>query len=358
MSHHAIYIASTGQNVGKTTLSLGLFQGLKKRLKSVGFFKPVGQQHVLTESGYRADKDAALFKEHFQIEDDYPLISPVICGAGFTRDFLDQKIDPNALLSTIQSSYQKIKKEHEFVLVEGTGHVGVGSIFELNNAKVAASLKTDVVMIASGGLGSAIDELTLNIEMLYNHGVKVRGVLLNRVHDDKRAMILSYFPKALERWNVPLLGAIPFLPYLSLPTMQDFSMRLNAPFLSGKDQALRHFPSPDLVASSLESFVKGLIQDQLIITPACREDIVLEVLRNPKCAGGGMILTGSTPPSPALLREIERSSMPILFTPTCPFEVMQEITSFKAKIQKEDTKKIARAIELVESHVDFSALLS
>jgi len=357
MSNNAVYIASTGQNVGKTTLSLGLFHGLQKRLGSVGFLKPVGQQHVLTDGGYKADKDAVLFKEHFEITSSYPVISPVICDSGFTRDFLDHKIDPKALLKKIQASYHEIQKEHNYVLLEGTGHVGVGSIFELSNATVARALNTEVVIIASGGLGSAIDELTLNIEMLLEHGVKVKGVLLNRVKDEKREMILNYFPKALRRWNIPLIGAIPFLPYLSLPTMQDFSTKLKAPFLTGEECALRHFQSSDLVASSLDSFVKELQPDQLIITPACREDIVLEMLHNPKAIHGGMILTGSTPPREPLLEEIKKSKLPILFTATCPFEVMQQITSFKAKIQKEDTKKIARAIELVETHVNFDELL-
>jgi len=46
MGRKAIFIAATGQNVGKTTICLGLPAGLRKRFSRVGFIKPVGQQHV------------------------------------------------------------------------------------------------------------------------------------------------------------------------------------------------------------------------------------------------------------------------------------------------------------------------
>jgi hypothetical protein len=43
-----------------------------------------------------------------------------------------------------------------------TGHVGVGSIVGLSNARVAQELGLGMVLVANGGLGSAFDELELN----------------------------------------------------------------------------------------------------------------------------------------------------------------------------------------------------
>ena len=60
------FIASTGQNVGKTTLSLGLFSGLRKRGICVGYMKPIGQELGKTAVGTFVDKDAVLFKEYFK----------------------------------------------------------------------------------------------------------------------------------------------------------------------------------------------------------------------------------------------------------------------------------------------------
>jgi AAA domain len=68
-----IFIAATRQHVGKTTVSLAMMSGLKKRFDKVGFIKPVGQQHVKVRSEnqdaeLRVDKDVCLVKEHFHLD--------------------------------------------------------------------------------------------------------------------------------------------------------------------------------------------------------------------------------------------------------------------------------------------------
>ena len=271
----AIFVAATGQHVGKTTLCLGILSGLKKRYGSVGFLKPVGQELVRTEDGDDVDKDAVLFKDHFGLTSAYTTLSPIHCPAGFTRDFLDDKVDQASLLEQISASWENLKALHDFMLVEGTGHVGVGSLFNLNNARVAKLLQVEMVIIATGGIGSSIDELSLNIEMCKSHNVPIKGIVLNKVLDDKREMILEYFPKALYRWNIPLLGCVPFTPLLSRPSMRDFSNLFKSPFFCGENHAFRHFQDIRLVAGSLESYVEEIKPNQLIITPACREDIVI-----------------------------------------------------------------------------------
>lgn len=368
MKKNAIFIAATDQNVGKTTLCLGILSGLQKRFSSIGFIKPVGQRHVRIDEQILADKDVQLFKEHFKLTSSYSSMSPVLCPAGFTRDYLDNKINQSELLQKVCSSFQTIAQEHPYVLVEGTGHVGVGSIFNLNNATVAKALDLDMVIIATGGLGSAIDELALNIEMCKAYGVRVHGVILNRVFQDKRQMILDYFPKALARWNIPLLGAVPFLPYLSIPMMKDFEGLLDAPLLAGERHRFRHFSEIRLIAGSIDSYLAEMAPNVLIITPACREDIIFATVErhekerlfgaDRKDFQGGMILTGQKAPRKELLDEIRKADIPTLFTPLGSFDAMKMITTFNAKIQKDDTPKIEQAIQLVEKHIDFDRLIS
>lgn len=67
------------------------------------------------------------------------------------------------------------------MVLEGSGHTGVGGICNLNNARVAQVLGADMVLVANGGLGSAYDELDLNRVMCEAHGVKIRGVIINKV---------------------------------------------------------------------------------------------------------------------------------------------------------------------------------
>lgn len=361
---NAIFIAATGQNVGKSTLCLGILAGLKKRYSSVGFIKPIGQQHVKISERIIVDKDVVLFKQHFGLSADWSDMSPVIMPAGFTRDYLDGKVNENELVRKIEHSFKKIQSENVFTVVEGTGHVGVGSIIGLNNAKVASLLGLDMVIIASGGLGSTFDELSLNIALCQQHGVKIRGVILNRVLESKREMIQDYFPKTLNKWNIPLLGIVPFNDLLNTPAIEDFETLFNTRLISGQEHRYRHFQHPRLVAGSLESFQDEIMQNELIITPASREDIINKVLEKHEDAKnmngvdleGGIILTSKQPPSKTILEKIKNSNIPALYSPICSYDAMKMITHFIAKIRTGDALKIERAIKLVEENINLDLL--
>jgi len=358
---NAIFIAATGQNVGKSTLCLGIIAALKKRFPTVGFIKPIGQQHVAIDNQTIVDKDVVLFKNHFNLAASWSDMSPVIIPSGFTRDYLDEKVSDDYMSVKIENAFKKIRSENAFTVVEGTGHIGVGSIVGLNNAKVAANLKLDIIMIASGGLGSAFDELCLNMALCHFHGVKIRGVILNRVLEDKREMIADYFPKALKKWNIPLLGLIPFNDLLNTPAIEDFETLFNTKLISGKKHRYRHFQHPRLVAGSLQSYQEEIMPNELIITPASREDIISKTLekhteaikKNGVDFEGGMILTGRQAPSDNMVALIKAHDIPVLYAPICSYDAMKMITSFIAKIRTGDTLKIERAIKVVEENVNF-----
>lgn len=361
MSRKGIFVAATGQNVGKTTICLGMIAALKKRFPKLGFMKPVGQQHEKVNRDLLVDKDVVLFKEHFQLPSEYADMSPVIFPKGFTRDYLDEKIKTEDLIDKIHRSYEKIAAENDFMIVEGTGHVGVGSIVNLNNATVAASLGLDIVIIAKGGLGSAFDELALNKSLCDQLGVKLCGVILNKVIEEKESMVLSYINKALNRWKIPLIGLIPYNQFLSTPTMEDFETLFKSKLISGGEFHYCHFQSIRLVATSLETFKERIYTNQLIVTPATREDIILAVIaqrQHPQLQPDhGLILTGRHPPSAKLIEKLQAVSIPSIYAPYTSYEAMRMITSFTAKIRKEDVSKVEKAIELVEKNLNLNLIL-
>lgn len=360
MSGKAIFVVATGQNVGKTTICLGMIAALKKKIPKLGFMKPVGQQHERVGDNLLVDKDVVLFKEYFNLPSAYEDMSPVIFPRGFTRDFLDGKISEASLMTKIHSSFEKISSENDFTIVEGTGHVGVGSIVNINNATVAASLGVNVIMIVKGGLGSAFDELALNKGLCDHFGVKISGVILNRVLEEKREMIISYMNKALRRWDIPLIGCIPYNQLLSTPSMEDFETLFSTKLLSGQEYHYCHFHTIRLVATSLETFSERIFPNQLIVTPATREDIILALIEQRRLypdgaePAQGVILTGRYPPLPPLIEKLKQAQIPSLYAAHTSFDAMKMITSFIAKIRKEDTSKVEKAIELVENNLNFS----
>jgi dethiobiotin synthase len=365
MKKKGLFIASTGQHVGKTTTCLGLVSGLKKRFKSVGFLKPVGQEHLLTNEGVVVDKDVILFKDYFSLLDPYEMMSPIVFSKGFTKDYLDGEIDRSALIESLKVCYEHLKEHNEFIIAEGTGHVGVGSIVDLNNAQVAAILNLDMILIVSGGIGSCFDSIALNYALCESYGVKIKGVILNKVLSEKKQMIVEYMEKALRRWDIPLIGAIPFDLFLTNPTIDDYVNLFKEPLISGENYKIRHFTHTRLIATSLEVYKTLICPSQLIITPASREDIILETIKREfemaeknETLSAGIILTGILPPKPSVIEQLKSSNIPCFYTPTNTFNAMKMITSYTSKLKKEDTARVEEAISLVEGHIDFDRLMS
>lgn len=364
-SPSALFVAATGQNVGKTTLCLGLVSGLRKRFKSVGYFKPVGQEHV-TVDHHPVDKDVLLFHSYFGLSETPHTMSPVLFPKGFTREFLDGKLSRDSMVSSIDTAFASITQKHPITVIEGTGHTGVGSIIDLNNAQVAAQLKAPLFLVAPGGVGSSFDELALNRTQCEKYGVPIGGVFLNQVLDSKREMILEYMGKALRRWNLPLLGCIPYEPFLSTSTMGDFEQLFETSLMTGAEFRWRHFEQIRLVATSVELYRDWIAPKQLVITPAGREDIVLATLErhwNLKIANrhndleAGLILTGRESPKASLVEQIRKANIPMLFAAVSSSTAMKMIHSHTAKIRREDTAKIEEAVKVVEAHLDFDQIL-
>lgn len=359
MKKKSIFIAATGQHVGKTTTCLGILSGLKKRFDRVGFIKPVGQQHITIDDKIKVDKDVNLFKTHFSLDCEWLDMSPVIVASGFTRQYLDNEINEDGLIQQIKVAYNRINATQSFTLIEGTGHVGVGTIIGLNNARVAAELSAEIILIASGGLGSSIDDLALNITLCKEYGVPIRGVILNKVIPSKREMILNYFPKALARWGIPLIGCIPYDPFLSNPTIKDFEALFHTPLLSGTEHRYRHFETTRFVAGSEESYRREITPKELVITHGNREDLINLYLDSNEKQNleGGMILTGRVAPSPELIMRIRSSNVPIIYVPCHSYDAMKLISSFVSKIRAHDVTKVEHAIKLVEENIQLDKII-
>src|SRR4026207_2157491 len=174
-----VFIAATRQNDGKTTTSLGLIATLQPHYPRVGYIKPVGQRFVeIAEQ--KIDEDILLMDSVYSLNCPLVDMSPIAVEPDFTRKYL-QSSNNDALIKTIQKAFDRVAWEKDFVLCEGTGHAGVGSVFDLSNAQVAKILGARVIIVARGGIGKPIDEVSLNQALFDREGVEIIGVILNKV---------------------------------------------------------------------------------------------------------------------------------------------------------------------------------
>src|SRR5436309_8433724 len=225
-----VFIAATRQNDGKTTTSLGLIAALQQHYPRVGYIKPVGQRFVeIAEQ--KIDEDIVLMDSIYSLNCPLVDMSPIAVEPDFTRKYLESS-NNETLVKKIQKAFDRVAWEKDFVLCEGSGHAGVGSVFDLSNAQVAKLTASKVIIVTSGGIGKPIDEVALNQALFEKEGVEIIGVILNKVLGDKVDYVTEFARKGLKRKGLDLLGVIPHQSILSSPTVDFIRVELQAELLN------------------------------------------------------------------------------------------------------------------------------
>lgn len=351
-----IFVGATRQNDGKTLVSLGLFNAFRKRFNNLGYMKPVGQQYKIIDSK-KIDKDAILFQKVYDLKDPFPLMSPIAVPSGFTENYI---VDPNPkeLRLKVQTAFDQLSQGKDFVLFEGTGHAGVGSVFDLSNAHVAKLVGSKVIIVSLGGIGRSIDEIMLNKSLFDQLGVEVLGVVINKVKEDKYDKISSIVRKGLARHGIRVLGVIPFVNSLTKPTVRELLEDLGAELLTGEAGLMNNvekFMIGDMLPHQALNYFTN---NTLLIVPANREDLVMTAL----CGNlletdlvyyvSAVIFTGGIRPHERIMRLIKHTHIPFMHVEEDSFTIATKINNMLVKVRSEETEKIKIAQELVEKYVE------
>jgi BioD-like phosphotransacetylase family protein len=373
-----LYLAATGQNRGKTTAALGLVDGFLRRGLRTGFMKPVGQRTVI-DHGVPADEDAVLMHEVFGLLDAYGAMSPVHIPRGFTKAYIAGEVveDLGARIRTAHATF----RDHDVLLIEGTGHAGVGAVIGLSNGAVAAAIGAPAIIISEGGVGRPIDEIVLNAALFERHGVPVAGAIVNKVDVDAQPGMTSVLQRGLAPYGIPLLGILPVRAILSNPTL--------GMILEGLDGETIH-PGPDL-ERVIDGVAIGAMQPghmlehvgpgTLVIVPGDREDVILtlttaHLLGKPGEPGNGdpsiptlglddahagaaigLVLTGGYRPRAAVMAAIRRANLFAALVPDDTYSVASKVHDLLVKTHPADREKIELIKELVAENLDVDRIL-
>ncbi|MBF0511197.1 MAG: AAA family ATPase [Candidatus Omnitrophica bacterium] len=356
-----IFISAIHQNAGKTMISLGLFKIFQERQMKTAFMKPVGQETVTYDHG-AIDKDTYLIGEVYRCQKHMKDMSPITVGHGYTEQYI-LKPRKKELQDKIYRSFQTITRGKDAIIVEGTGHAGVGSVIDCSNAEVAGLLESKVVIVSGGGIGRAIDEIMLNKALFDLCKVPVLGVIINKVLPDKLEKIKKIAGRGLADKGVRLLGVIPEMEWLSAPTVEQVKERLNLKVFSGQDNLRARVYTAIVAAMEPYNMIGHLRDGALVITSGDRVDNILVVVssyllqqgRSVKVAG--LILTGGLIPSDKIAVLLKDSRIPVLYSESDTYTIAAAVEHMTPKIQKTDKDKIMEARRLVKNYVDVNTML-
>lgn len=377
-----IYISGAHQHSGKTVTSIGLLSLLRKIYPSeeLGYIKPIGQQVIKLDDGTTIDKDAQIIDKFGQIPSlDLKIVSPVQFLPSFTREYLDSDDQEKITISLTNNirnamSYLKGKK---YIIAEGTGHPGVGSIVGLSNAAVSNLLGADILYIADGGIGRTIDNMEVDLSYFRCKGSRLRGIIFNKVIEDKIPTMKKYVTEKLINKHfrsqpdlpVSILGYLPKVKTILNPSMNVLRKRFNKHKAIGDTTGeLWKKTVNNIKILSLVSEVMDL--DELIdpgdivliaIMSRNRRSRILKYAAKMKGRLGGLILTSAR--MYTLSDEIENMILDV----GIPAFVVEEDTASaeeilldgyaNTKLQIYDENKVEEIKQLFEKHIDFTKFI-
>ena len=356
-----LFIAATEQNCGKTTASLSLVHLALKKYQKVGFIKPLGPKPTVM-NGISIDKDAALMAQVFGLGRDLRHMSPVVLHPDSTRKVLRGEIDLQELETRMLESFAVLDKKYEYLIIEGSGHPGVGSVVNLSNARVAKLLDAKVLMITGGGIGNVIDSVHLNRALFDREGVEVRAIMPNKLIPEKRDSTLTFLRQAFAREPFQVIGGFNYQPILANPTLQRVAKILDLDIHGNRREAKRIIHHLQIGAPSTQRVTELLRDCSLVIVTSSRDELLVtlaNMYQIPEYRQKlvGLLIPGIQKISAITQQILDRSRIPYLRTNQHTTGQLYRIISEDVyKLLAEDTEKIELIRKLSETRFDFDQL--
>ena len=353
-----IFVAATRMNDGKTTTCLGLTAALQTMGLNVGYIKPIAQRIV--QSGEdQVDEDTLLIDGLFSLDIPIAAMSPVAIGPEFTKNYLENpnEIGPQ-LKDRICRAFDRAAYGKDIIVVEGSGHAGVGSVFGASNADNAKVLGSKALIVAAGGIGKPIDEIALNKALFDQSGVEVVGVILNKVLPDKIDFIRDFASRGLKKLGIPLIGVVPLQETLVYPNLDQVAEETKARWIH-QPAGLRRVRRVVIGAMSARRAAEYFrVNGTLVIVPGDREDLLEAFIEGGGAKSlSGIILSNGLLPNDALMKKLTDAGIPVAAVEAESFAVTARINNMTVKTMRQDSDKIPIIEKMIRESVDIPALL-
>ena len=352
-----LYITATESRSGKSAIVLGMMQLLTRNMRKVAFFRPIINEPMLDDK----DHDISLMLQHFKLELNYQ------DTFAYTLDEARQLINSgqrNLLIANILQKFRSLVEAHDFVLCEGTDFLGKEAAFEFElNADIAANLGCSVMVIANGAQKAAyeiIESTQVVIDQLEEKNLDILSIIVNRAdlsETDKDELRHAITCRHCDK--SPLIFTVPDEPTLGKPTMSDVAKWLDAEVLYGNNRLDTLVGDYLIAAMQVHNFLDYIHQDNLIITPGDRADIVLASIASRVSSAypdiSGVLLTGGIRLPQNVHQLVEGWTgvpVPILLTANHTYKTVQMLSQLYGRIEPDNPRKINTALGLFEKHIN------
>ena len=249
-----------------------------------------------------------------------------------------------------------------FRRVPGVRSDGVALIPE----QLGSSEPVTLVEVADAGAAAALVRATAGgLLLLVTCDGESDDVTVRRIarESDAGGVIVTAAPESaaerLRRWaaelDVRLIGMVPQDRLLAAPSLEEMADALEGPLVSpdeGREEAVEWIEIGPITAhpGSVHFARAG---SRAIITRADRPDVAMTALETDAAC---LILTGGGRVLPYVIERAQAQETPLIQTPLSTPEAMERLGGLYSRGHFRGLRKIERAINLVETHLDLTHL--
>lgn len=354
MKIRSLYISGEKRNVGTLFVSLGMMEVLKKNIPRVAFFRPV----IYSKDIYDKDIDFILKRYNLDMkyEDAY----------GFDIDHVESMIASNRLDELINQLIEKFKhleKRYDFVLCQGIRRSFLTSTIGYDlNIIIAQNFGSSIINIINAKEHSAEDiyeNILIENRNIASEGCSHFATFVNRLDEDKYLSLSEKLKNGSV--NTYLLKEV---KELDIPTVEDVMEALDAKkMLFAQNDNTRILKNFKIAAQSVEHFLSNIEEDDLIVVPPDRSDIILALIsafyskEYPKISA--VVFTAGAKAHKniqRLINGLKNYTVPILSVKTDTFQTAKNLSNVYSRLRVTSERKIALALGLFYSGVDTKAI--
>ncbi len=214
---NGFFITGTDTGVGKTVVTACLATLFKSQ--NVGVMKPI-ETGVDPKCSSVANSDAKFLMEVSGSADAKEEVCPYRLKTPASPYQASQIAGTPIQPATILEKFKILQSRHNMMLVEGIGGLLVPITARYNVADLALDMGLPLIIVSHIRVGT-LNHTLLTINAARQHGLKIKGIILNRQESGDLDEVEKRQGKLIEELSdTPILGTCPFIEDVSVKNLQ------------------------------------------------------------------------------------------------------------------------------------------
>ncbi len=343
-----LYVTSTQDFGGKTSLITGLAKRLQHDGHIIGYMKPLST-HARQVQGRIIDRDAEFVRQELALQDPLADIIPIMLTPSLIENAI-QTTEYESFQTVLQDAHDRVARGKDLLFLEGGRHPLEGALLDLSSLQIADLLDAHVLVVVKYNDSLSVDT-AMGLRQIYHD--RLLGVILNAVPRMFMRFVQKTAQPFLEENDLPVFAVLPQERLLLAISVQELVDHLGGQVVCCPQQReglIEYLMVGAMTASSAITYFRRR-PNKAVITGGDRHDVQLAALEtSTRC----LILTGNQQPSAVVVERAKQVGVPIIVVEPDTLTTVQSLEQIFGKTSLHQSKKVARFFNILQERFDFT----